>query len=194
MSWILDRTGVSLVTSRSRRDGKRYWERISRLVATRKESRAKSSLKIPRKQCRGWVEIYLIVESETGRKSGEDGREGKKKEEEWKWHRLSRASLSFSIIRSCSPAVALPLLHPTSVHALLVSLGTLAFYRRTLTFEARGSRWRRRGLRWWKVSTLRGNGGMMKSGDREEKREKGRLFAGWSARAIKSTVGSIKPI
>lgn len=38
----------------------------ARLVEARKESRAKSSLEMPRKQCRGWPEIYLIVESTAG--------------------------------------------------------------------------------------------------------------------------------
>lgn len=147
---------------------------------------------MPRKQCRGWVEIHLIVESETGRKGGEDGGKGKKKEEEWKWHRLSRALLSFSIIHPYSPAVLHPLLHPAG--ALLVSLGTLAFYRqRALTFEARGSRRRRRGLRRWKVSAARGGKGGWWTVEIEKKREKGRLSARGGRQAIEGTVGALNP-
>lgn len=51
----------------------------ARLVEARKESRAKSSLEMPRKQCRGWPEIYLIVESTAGVEGEEREREGEKR-------------------------------------------------------------------------------------------------------------------
>lgn len=55
----------------------------ARLVEARKESRAKSSLEMPRKQCRGWPEIYLIVESTAG-VEGEEREKRREREEDEK--------------------------------------------------------------------------------------------------------------
>lgn len=90
-----------------------------------------------------------------------------------------------------------PLLHSAGALLLLVSLGTLAFYRqRALTFEARGSRvggnadWGgerwvlygegREGREWWRVEI-------------KKKREKGRLSLRGGRQAIEGTVGALNP-
>lgn len=91
----------------------------ARLVEARKESRAKSSLEMPRKQCRGWPEIYLIVESTAGvegeerekRREREKKRKKKGAGEEERERRKNENDTDFSraLLLPPPPPLSLPL-------------------------------------------------------------------------------------
>lgn len=94
-----------------------------------------------------------------------------------------------------SPPLLHPLLHPSNVRALLVSPGTLGFYRqRALTFEARfaSEATRIEAMKGEYSAGENGRRGMVKSGDREEKRERTALCQD-GRQTIEGTVGALNP-
>lgn len=134
---------------------------------------------MPRKQCRGWVEIYLIVENETGRKGGEDGRGGRKGRKKngndtGSWELL----FPFLSFAPCSPqplSLTHPLLHSCQRTSRLARhtcfLSTACFNLRSAGVRVGGDAdWGGDGRVLYPGEA--GRGETVKSGDREEKRER----------------------
>lgn len=140
---------------------RRRVEGISSEKLTRDAAKTMSRVNRNIPNCREWSRT-----EEWKRRPGVE----RKKKEERKWHRVFRtAPLSFSLFYPSS----FFLIHRccTLSAALLVSPGTLAFYRQpALTFQARGSRRWWRGWRQWRMSALRQR--RMENREKEKRRRK----------------------